>query len=43
MLQFYPFGNNLDLAGFVDQDVVLVDVSDDPATPGDKIYSFTQN
>ena len=36
-------GNNLDLAGFVDQDVVLVDVSDDPATPGDKIYSFTQN
>lgn len=36
-------GTNLSQDGFVDQDVVLVDISDDPSTTGDKIYTFTQN
>jgi len=35
-------GSNLDTAGNIDQDVVLVDVSDS-TTPGEKIYTFTQN
>lgn len=36
-------GTNLSQDGFIDQDIILVDVSDDSSTPGDKIYTFTQN
>jgi len=35
-------GSNLELSGSVDQDVILVDVSDS-TTPGEKTYTFTQN
>ncbi|TYP99548.1 hypothetical protein C7447_101148 [Tenacibaculum adriaticum] len=36
-------GSNLDLNGSTDQDVILVDVSDDPDVPGNKLFNFTQN